>query len=260
MLIVISPAKTLDFESPATSHSCTQPDFLDDSAELIDALKKLESDQIGRLMSISPALATLNSNRYIAWKRPFTRDTAKQALLAFKGDVYVGLDASTFSTSELAFAQDHLRILSGLYGLLRPLDLIQPYRLEMGTRFKNQRGNDLYEFWGNKITQALNQEMEKQKIDVLINLASNEYFQAIQTHQLNARVITPVFKDQKNGVYKIISFFAKKARGMMSRYIIQNKLTKPEDIRYFDSTGYQFSESDSSADQWVFYRAESKVS
>lgn len=259
MLIIISPAKTLDFESPTNFDSHTQPDFLDDSAELIDALKKMEPDQIGRLMSISSALATLNSNRYIAWKRPFTRDTAKQALLAFKGDVYVGLDASTFSASELAFAQDHLRILSGLYGLLRPLDLIQPYRLEMGTRFKNQRGNDLYEFWGSKITQALNQEMEKQKIDVLINLASNEYFQAVQTHQLNARVITPVFKDQKNGVYKIISFFAKKARGMMSRYIIQNKLTKPEDIRYFDSMGYQFSENDSNADQWIFYRAESKV-
>ncbi|GKS68025.1 UPF0246 protein [Nitrosomonas sp. PY1] len=259
MFIVISPAKTLDFEFPTNFALYTQPDFLDDSAELIDVLKKLEPDQIGRLMSISPALATLNSNRYIAWKRPFTQDTAKQAVLAFKGDVYIGLDANTLSTSELAFAQNHLRILSGLYGLLRPLDLIQPYRLEMGTKFKNQRGNNLYEFWGDKITQTINQEMEKQKTDVLINLASNEYFQVIQPHRLNARVITPVFKDQKNGIYKVISFFAKKARGMMSRYIIQNKLTKLEDIRYFDRAGYQFSQNDSSVDQWVFYRAESKV-
>ena len=156
MLIVISPAKTLDFETPPISKEHTQPDFLDDSAELINALKKLEPDQIGRLMSISPTLATLNSNRYLAWNRFSTPENAKQALLAFKGDVYVGLDADTLSESQLAFAQNHLRVLSGLYGLLRPLDLIQPYRLEMGTQFKNQRGKNLYEFWGDKITQALN--------------------------------------------------------------------------------------------------------
>lgn len=260
MLIVISPAKTLDFDTPSISKAYTQPDFLDDSAELINALKKMEPDEIGRLMSISPALATLNSNRYLAWKRPFTPKNAKQAMLAFKGDVYVGLDANTLGESELAFAQDHLRILSGLYGLLRPLDLIQPYRLEMGTPFKNQRGNNLYEFWGDKITQALNQTIKQQKIDTLINLASNEYFHAIQTDKLDARVITPVFKDQKNGVYKIISFFAKKARGMMSRYIIQNQLTKVEEIKHFASTGYQYSESDSIANQWVFKREESKAS
>lgn len=260
MLIVISPAKTLDFETPPISKEHTQPDFLDDSAELISALKKLEPDQIGRLMSISPTLATLNSNRYLAWSRFSTTENAKQALLAFKGDVYVGLDADTLTEPQLAFAQNHLRILSGLYGLLRPLDLIQPYRLEMGTQFKNQRGKNLYEFWGNKITQALNQTIQQQKIATLVNLASNEYFQAIQTDKLNARVITPVFKDQKNGAYKIISFFAKKARGMMSRYIIQNKISKLEEIKSFDSGGYWFSQNDSNAEQWVFKREDSKAS
>lgn len=258
MIIVISPAKTLDFESSPITQEHTQPDFLDDSAQLIDELRKLEPDQIGKLMSISPKLAILNSNRYFAWKRPFTMDNAKQAVLAFKGDVYTGLDADTMTAAELAFAQDHLRILSGLYGVLRPLDLIQPYRLEMGTQFKNPRGNNLYEFWGDKITQALNQELEKPKDGILINLASHEYFQSIQPNKLNARIITPVFKDEKNGVYKIISFFAKKARGLMSRYIIQNRFTDPEDIKRFDVAGYQFSESTSSQNEWIFTRAASK--
>lgn len=258
MIIVISPAKTLDFETPPITHEHTQPGFLDDSAELINELRKLEPDQVGKLMSISPKLALLNSNRYFTWKRPFTLKNAKQAVLAFKGDVYMGLDADTLTAAELAFAQDHLRILSGLYGVLRPLDLIQAYRLEMGTQFKNPRGNNLYEFWGDKITQALNQELTKQKSDILVNLASIEYFQSIQPSTLNARIITPVFKDQKNGVYKIISFFAKKARGFMSRYIIQNKLTNPEDIQRFDVAGYRFSENDSGKNEWIFTRAESK--
>lgn len=258
MIIVISPAKTLDFETPAITQEHTQPDFLDDSAQLITELRKLEPDQIGQLMSISSKLALLNSNRYYAWKCPFNTDNAKQAVLAFKGDVYTGLDADTMSAAELAFSQSHLRILSGLYGVLRPLDLIQPYRLEMGTQFKNSRGNNLYEFWGEKITQALNQDLEKQATDILINLASNEYFQSIQTHKLNARIITPVFKDEKNGVYKIISFFAKKARGLMSRYIIQNRLSNPEDIKHFDVAGYQFSEEASDKDEWIFTRSGSK--
>lgn len=258
MIIVISPAKTLDFETPPITHEYTQPGFLDDSAELIDELRKLEPDQIGKLMSISPKLALLNSNRYFAWKRPFTLKNAKQAALAFKGDVYMGLDADTLTATEVAFAQNHLRILSGLYGVLRPLDLIQAYRLEMGTQFKNSRGNNLYEFWGDRITQALNQELAKQKSDILVNLASIEYFQSIQPNTLNARIIAPVFKDQKNGVYKIISFFAKKARGLMSRYIIQNKITNPEDIQRFDVAGYQFSENDSGKNEWIFTRAESQ--
>ena len=180
MIIVISPAKTLDFETPSAAQTHTLPDFLDDSAQLIDQLRQLEPDQIGQLMSISPKLATLNSNRYFAWNRPFNLNNAKQAILAFKGDVYTGLDADTLTESELSFAQDHLRILSGLYGVLRPLDLMQAYRLEMGTQFKNTRGNNLYEFWGDQITQSLNRDLKKQKSDVLINLASNEYFQSVQ--------------------------------------------------------------------------------
>jgi cytoplasmic iron level regulating protein YaaA (DUF328/UPF0246 family) len=257
MIIVISPAKTLNFETPATTQEHTLPDFLDDSAQLIDALRKLEPDQVGKLMSISPKLAVLNSNRYYAWQRPFNRANAKQAILAFRGDVYTGLDADTMTAAELAFAQDHLRILSGLYGVLRPLDLMQAYRLEMGTQFKNPRGNNLYEFWGDKITQSLNRDLKNQKSDILINLASIEYFQSIQKNKLNARIITPVFKDQKNDVYKIISFFAKKARGLMSRYIIQSKLTNPEDIKHFDVAGYRFGENASSKDEWIFTRAES---
>lgn len=258
MIIVISPAKTLDFETPPITQEHTQPGFLDESAELIDELRKLEPDQVGRLMSISPKLALLNSNRYFAWKRPFTLKNAKQAVLAFKGDVYTGLDADTMTAAELAFAQDHLRILSGLYGVLRPLDLIQPYRLEMGTQFKNLRGKNLYEFWGDKITEKLNQTLKKQNDHILINLASHEYFQSIQPNKLDARIITPIFKDEKNDVYKIISFFAKKARGMMTRYIIHNQLTDPEAIKHFDIAGYQFSAGDSSQDELIFTRAESK--
>ncbi|UJP04912.1 MAG: peroxide stress protein YaaA [Nitrosomonas sp.] len=260
MIIVISPAKTLDFETPSQSQTYTQPDFLDDAAILVDALRKLEPDQIGAMMSISPKLALLNSNRYFAWQRPFAPDNAKQAIFAFQGDVYVGLNAATMTAAELAFAQNHLRILSGLYGMLRPLDLIQPYRLEMGTQFGNPRGNNLYQFWHDKITQALNHELEKQPNAVLINLASHEYFQSIQTDQLKARIITPVFKDEKNGVYKIISFFAKKARGMMSRYIIHRQLSDPEAIKDFNAAGYRYSTGDSHQNEWVFTRPETTQS
>ena len=259
MIIVISPAKTLDFETPPLTQAFTQPDFLDDSALLIDDLRKLSPDQIGAMMSISPKLATLNSNRYFAWTRPFTPGNAKQAIFAFKGDVYTGFDADTMNAADLAFAQAHLRILSGLYGVLRPLDLMQAYRLEMGTPFKNSRGDDLYEFWGEKITQALDRELEKQQDKTLINLASNEYFQSVKMDKLKARLITPIFRDEKNGVYKIISFFAKKARGMMSRYIIHHRLIDPEAIKHFNVAGYQYSRHDSSQDEWVFTRAEAKA-
>jgi uncharacterized protein len=258
MLIVISPAKTLDFETPASSKKNTTPDFLDDSAELINQLRQLAPDKIGDLMSISPKLATLNSNRYHQWSLPFKLDNAKQSVLAFKGDVYTGLDAESFNSDELTFAQDHLRILSGLYGILRPLDLIQAYRLEMGTQLNNSRGKDLYAFWGDIITESINQILKKQPNSALINLASNEYFNSIKIDKLNANVITPIFKDQKNGAYKIISFFAKKARGLMSRYIIQHKLTNPEDIKGFNLAGYSFNASASSKDKWVFTRDNSK--
>ena len=258
MIIVISPAKTLDFETPPITKKYTLPAFLDDSAELIDQLRALAPDQVGKLMSISPKLATLNSNRYYDWTRPFNPDNAKQAVLAFKGDVYTGLDAESLNAAELSFAQQHLRMLSGLYGVLRPLDLMQAYRLEMGTQFKNNRGNNLYEFWGDTITESINQDLKKQKSSTLINLASNEYFKSVRKERLNADVITPVFKDQKNGVYKIISFFAKKARGLMSRYIIQNKLTNPEDLKKFDLAGYRFDISTSFNNELVFIRDELK--
>lgn len=258
MIIVISPAKTLDYETSPGTDKFSMPDFLDDSAALIDQLRTLEPDQIGKLMSISAKLATLNSNRYYDWKRPFTPDNAKQAVYAFKGDVYTGLDAESLSFEDIDFAQQHLRILSGLYGVLRPLDLMQPYRLEMGTQLKNNRGENLYDFWGDKITDAINQEMKNQKTDTLINLASNEYFKSVRTPKINGTIITPVFKDEKNGVYKIISFFAKKARGLMSRYIIQHRLTNPEAIKAFDVAGYYFDAAESSEREWVFKREEIK--
>lgn len=257
MIIVISPAKKLDFDTPACTNNYSMPSFLDDAAVLIDQLRTLEPDQISKLMAISPKLAALNSNRYYEWTRPFNPENAKPAICAFRGDVYAGLNVGTLSTEDVDFAQDHLRILSGLYGILRPLDLMQPYRLEMGTQLKNVRGNNLYEFWGNTITEALNQDLEQQNTDTLINLASSEYFKSVKTDKLSANVITPVFKDQKNGVYKIISFYAKKARGLMSRYIIQNKLISPEEIKSFDVAGYEFDEAESKEYEWVFKREES---
>ncbi|MEO1888520.1 MAG: peroxide stress protein YaaA [Cycloclasticus sp.] len=254
MLLLISPAKTLDFDTPANTVVHSQPAFLDDSAELIDQLKTLSPADVSSLMSISEKLGVLNSNRFIEWQTPFTPENSKQAVLAFKGDVYEGMSASTFTVEDLNWANNHLRILSGLYGLLKPLDLMQPYRLEMGTRFNNPRGKNLYEFWGNKITDKLNDEMANQKSPVLINLASNEYFKSVKTKQLNAAVITPVFKDWKNDRYKIISFYAKKARGMMSAYIIKNRLESPSDIKQFDTAGYAYCAEQSTENKWVFLR------
>jgi cytoplasmic iron level regulating protein YaaA (DUF328/UPF0246 family) len=256
MLIVISPAKTLDFESPVATQQYTIPSLLDHSAELIGLLRTLEPDKIGKLMSISPKLALLNSNRYHQWTQPFDTNNAKQSLLAFKGDVYTGLDAETLSAAEMDFAQQHLRILSGLYGVLRPLDLMQAYRLEMGTRLENHRGNTLYDFWGDTITDVINQTLSKQKNQTLINLASIEYFKSIKLNKLEGKIITPVFKDKKKGEYKIISFFAKKARGLMSRYIIQNKLTNPEDIKSFNVNGYSYKKGQEDSDNWLFIREE----
>ncbi|MTI64540.1 peroxide stress protein YaaA [Methylophaga sp.] len=253
MLMVISPAKTLDFDTDPVTKQASQPRFLDDSAKLIDRLRKLSTTDIASLMKLSDKLAGLNAARYESWQRPFTADNAKQAVLAFKGDVYTGLDAESLDKAGFDFAQKHLRILSGLYGVLKPLDLIQPYRLEMGTRLENQAGKDLYAFWGDKLRQSLQQD-EGLKDGVLINLASNEYFKAVQAKQLDARIITPVFKDWKNGQYKMISFYAKKARGLMSRYIIDHKLSEPEAIKQFDYDGYRFNEEMSKGDDWVFIR------
>ncbi|MBZ0333355.1 peroxide stress protein YaaA [Marinobacter sp. AL4B] len=255
MLMIISPAKTLDYESPLTTETYSQPDYLDDACELIDQLKELEPHQVSNLMSISDKLGQLNADRFRNWHTPFTPDNARQAILAFKGDVYTGLDAESFSQDDFVFAQKHLRMLSGLYGLLKPLDLMQPYRLEMGTKFENQRGKDLYAFWGDKITSALNILLEKDD-QVLVNLASNEYFKSIQKKNLQGQLITPQFKDFKNGKYKIISFYAKKARGLMCRYAIQNQITQAEDLKGFDWDGYYFSEEQSDKNNWVFLREE----
>ncbi len=254
MLVVISPAKSLDYETPFKTRKFTQAEFLDDSSELIAQLRQFSPAQVSSLMSISPSLGALNQERFNSWQQPFDTDNARQALFAFKGDVYIGLDAYSLTSDDIRFAQDHLRILSGLYGLLRPLDLIQAYRLEMGTSLKNARGNTLYDFWGEKITEALNAQLTGKNNAVLVNLASNEYFRAVKPKQLTAEVISPVFKDYKNGQYKIISFFAKKARGLMSAYIIKNRLKKAEDLLSFDSDGYRYSEQDSKPGVPVFLR------
>ncbi|MBB3142713.1 peroxide stress protein YaaA [Halomonas organivorans] len=256
MLSVISPAKTLDFETPATTSQATQPDFLDRSRELIGILRDLSPQQIGELMGVSDKIAGLNAARFSEWQTPFTPDNAKAAAQAFQGDVYVGLEAASFDDGDNAFAQDHLRILSGLYGLLRPLDLIQPYRLEMGTKLANPAGKDLYAYWKPTLTGALERAIAESGSKVLVNLASNEYFKAVDARALDARVITPVFKDEKNGQYKIISFYAKKARGLMAAWMIRQRLDDPEGLKGFDVAGYRFNAAISEGDTLVFCRAE----
>ncbi len=256
MLAVLSPAKSLDYESALPIQSYTTAALLDDSEQLMTGLKSMGPDELSSLMGISESLAQLNFERNQEWSLPIDDKVGRQALLAFKGDVYIGLEAYALSRADFAFAQDHLRILSGLYGVLRPLDLIRPYRLEMGTRFANDRGKDLYEFWGSKISGALNAQLEEIGGEYLINLASNEYFRSVDVGALNAEVITPVFKDWKNGRYKIISFFAKKARGRMSAYIIKNRLTQPAALKRYDWDGYRFDAKMSSGREWVFTRRE----
>ncbi|MGK3129660.1 peroxide stress protein YaaA [Pantoea sp. C8B4] len=258
MLMVISPAKTLDFESPLATQRFTQSTLLEKSQQLIDVARDLSPAQISSLMSISDKLAHLNAERFNQWQPPFTLDNARQAILAFKGDVYTGLQAETFSEADFDFAQQHLRMLSGLYGVLRPLDLMQPYRLEMGIKLANPAAKDLYGFWGDLLTQKLNDAMAEQGDEVLINLASDEYFKAVKPKQLNGELIKPVFLDEKNGKFKVISFYAKKARGLMSRYVIQNRLSKPEQLKQFDVDGYFFAADESKGNELVFKRREQK--
>lgn len=254
MLIVISPAKKLDYSSPVTAKNHSQPALLDHSAELLQGLKKLSPQDVCALMGLSDNLGALNYERFQAWDRPFTEDNAKPAVLAFKGDVYKGLDADSMTEKQLEWAQDHLRILSGLYGLLRPMDLMQPYRLEMGTKFANQRGKDLYQFWGNIITDEINSLLSNAKSPVLLNLASNEYFKSVQQKNIAGRIVTPVFMDKKGDKYKIISFYAKKARGLMSAFIIKNKITAVDGIKKFNVDGYSFNSAMTDGDSWVFTR------
>lgn len=256
MLIIISPAKTLDYQSPLATNKFTQPEMLDKSQALIEICRELTPAQISSLMGISDKLAGLNAARFSEWQPDFTPENARQAILAFKGDVYTGMQAQTFSDADFDFAQQHLRMLSGLYGVLRPLDLMQPYRLEMAIKLANPQGKDLYTFWGDQITEKLNQALAQQGDNVLINLASDEYFKAVKTAKIAGSLIKPVFLDEKNGKYKIISFYAKKARGLMSRFIIQNRLTKPEQLVDFNLEGYEFDAGLSAKNELVFKRAE----
>ncbi|HET7775688.1 MAG TPA: peroxide stress protein YaaA [Azospira sp.] len=254
MIFVISPAKSLDFDTPPVTAEYSQPVFLDRSQVLVQRLRELSPADLSRLMDISDALAVLNVTRYAEWAPPFTPANAKQALLAFNGDVYEGLDASSLGEKALAWCQAHLRILSGLYGLLKPLDLIQPYRLEMGTRLSNVGGNNLYAFWGETITQALNAELPSSGPAVLVNLASEEYFKAVRPKALKARIVNCVFEDWKNGRYKIISFYAKRARGLMVRYAASHGLSQPEGLQGFNLEGYAFVPEISDADTYIFRR------
>ncbi|WP_300759742.1 peroxide stress protein YaaA [Janthinobacterium sp.] len=252
MLIVLSPAKSLDLETPPTTQLHSTPDFLDHSAQLIERMRQFSPAEVGSLMGISDALSALNVARYASWT-PQPSD-ARQAIMAFNGDVYAGFEARTLQPGQLDYAQSRVRILSGLYGLLRPLDLIHPHRLEMGTRLSTARGKDLYAFWGDTITNALNRTAQEQCAKVLVNLASEEYFKSVKPRQLDMPVISPVFEDWKNGKYKIISFYAKRARGMLARYATVNAIRDPEQLKQFDVDGYGFVPEASNDSSWVFRR------
>jgi cytoplasmic iron level regulating protein YaaA (DUF328/UPF0246 family) len=252
MLIVLSPAKSLDLDSPPTTKLSTIPDFIDRSRELIDVMQGYSPAQVGQLMDISDNLAMLNVARYATWTEDHAG--ARQAVMSFNGDVYDGLDARKLTPKQLDYVQGHVRILSGLYGLLRPLDRMHPYRLEMGTRLPNARGKDLYAFWGEAITDKLNELAAANGDKALVNLASEEYFRSVKPKLLDVPVITPVFEDWKGGKYKIISFFAKRARGMMARYAAAKAIKDPEKLKKFDVDGYAFDKSASDERSWVFRR------
>jgi uncharacterized protein len=252
MLMVISPAKTLDFDTPATTDVSSDCAFLDQSAELIRTLKPMGLPQVAKLMDLSDKLAALNVARFSSWKRPFSAKNAKQAVLAFNGDVYEGLDAPSLTKTQLDRAQKHLRILSGLYGLLRPLDLMQPYRLEMGTALPTKKGNDLYAFWGDALGKTINEELASHKTKVLVNLASDEYFKAVKG--LAYPVVTPVFQEKKGDTYKIVSFSAKRARGLMARFVIEQKIDTPAGLKDFAVEGYRFDAKNSDDSRLIFRR------
>ena len=254
MLLLLSPAKSLDYESPLAKLPHTLPQFTPQSAKLIEILKDKSPQDIAELMDLSDALSGLNVARYQAWSPKFTAKNSRQAVLAFNGDVYEGLDAKTLSADDLAWAQDHLCILSGLYGVLRPLDYMQPYRLEMGTALPNAHGQNLYKFWGAQIADYLNLQLQQQPQPVIVNLASQEYFKAVDLKTLQARVVECVFEDFKGGKYKIISFNAKRARGLMARYAVTQRVSKVEQLKKFNLEGYAFEASTSEADRWVFRR------
>lgn len=256
MLALISPAKTLDYETALPSSNFTQPRLLDQSEQLIEVCRELSASQLASLMSVSEKIAQLNVARFQDWQTEFDLANARQAIFAFKGDVYTGLDAYALSDPQLDFAQQHLRMLSGLYGLLRPLDLMMPYRLEMGTKLHNPRGSNLYEFWGKRITDLIQQDLQQANSNILLNLASDEYYKAVKESALDAQIVKPVFLDQKNGKYKVISFYAKKARGLMARFVIEQQIQQVEDLKAFNSEGYYFDAENSNAKELVFKREE----
>lgn len=256
MLFLLSPAKKLDYDSPLAVSLHTDPLFVDEAKGLIEILKAKSASDVAELMSLSPALAELNVERYQNWSPRFTLSNARPAVLAFNGDVYEGLQASDLAEKELQWAQEHVAILSGLYGVLRPLDLMQPYRLEMGTRLENSQGKNLYDYWKAVIAPYLNGRLDREKDPVVVNLASDEYFKAVDTKNLKARVIQCVFQDEKAGQWKIISFYAKRARGLMARYAIKHRVTRPEMLAEFDSEGYAYVKEISSPDKLVFRRPE----
>lgn len=252
MIVLISPAKKLDFNTPTTHIEQTKPELLAKANKLMVELKKLNSEDVGKLMKLSTNLSELNYSRFQSFKKNYNPDTSKQAAFAFNGDTYTGLDIKSFSKSELKEAQKKIRILSGLYGILKPMDLIQPYRLEMGTKFQHASYKNLYDFWGNQVTEIVNSESSKKS--VVVNCASNEYFSVINKSELDAQLITPVFKEKKNGEYKVISFNAKRARGMMAAFIVKNKLSKADEINNFNLDGYKFNKKLSTPDQPTFTR------
>ena len=254
MLITLSPSKGQDFETPPASEIYSIPDQLNDSQLLIEKAKKLDIKELRELMAVSENIAILNVERFNTWQLPFTPDNAKPALFAFKGDVYSGIQKDQYDDSDLAYAQEHLRILSGLYGALRPMDLIQPYRLEMKTKLKNQRGENLYQFWGERITEKLNEALKGHTEEVLVNLASNEYFKAVKPKKLKGRLLNINFKETKGGKTRVVAIFAKRARGMMTDFILRNRIEHVADIKDFGAGGYRFSAQESTDDNWVFTR------
>lgn len=254
MIILLSPAKSLDFETPTRVTEFTRPDFLDQSQWLIERLRRMPPAELASLMGISDRLAVLNVGRHAEWAVPFPPGKARQAVLAFNGDVYEGLDASSLADDDLRFAQAHVRILSGLHGMLRPLDLIMPYRLEMGIRLDNPRGKDLYAFWGERITEALSRALREAKSTAVVNLASMEYFRAVRAGNLAVPVIQPVFEDWAGGRYKVVSFYAKRARGLMARYAITRRLLDPAGLKAFSGEGYAFDDAASDGLRWLFRR------
>ena len=256
MLALISPAKTLDYESSLPTDQHTQARLLEHSQELIEVASKLSATEISSLMSVSEKIANLNVERFRDWQPEFDLSNARQAIFAFKGDVYTGLDAYNLKDHDISYAQEHLRMLSGLYGLLRPLDLMMPYRLEMGTKLANSRGHNLYEFWGHTITELINYDLAAANSELLVNIASDEYYKSVKENKIQAEIIKPVFLDQKNGKYKVISFYAKKARGLMARFIIENQIDRVENLKGFNTEGYYFDAESSLKGELVFKRDE----